>query len=221
MNKKETCKYYHIYSQFIMYKIGITGSIGTGKTTIANIFALFNIPIFDADREIKNILKKKEIKQKLKNIWPLIVKKDQIDKLKLREIIFSNNTEKNKLEKLLYPYLEIELKIFEAANDKKNILVYDVPLIYETKTDKRYDKILLAHCNKEIQRERVLTRDNISISLFEKILASQLSFGDKIKFKPQVINTKNKFFVLIKVCLLLIKILIMLKLKNGKKKINT
>ena len=204
-----------------MYKIGITGSIGTGKTTIANIFALFKIPIFDADREIKNILKKKEIKQKLKNIWPLIVKKDQIDKLKLREIIFSNNTEKNKLEKLLYPYLEIELKIFEAANDKKNILVYDVPLIYETKTEKRYDKILLAHCNKEIQRERVLTRDNISVSLFEKILASQLSFDDKIKFKPQVINTKNKFFILIKVCLLLIKILIRLKLKNGKKKINT
>ena len=59
--KKETCKKYYIYSQFIMYKIGITGSIGTGKTTIANIFALFKIPIFDADREIKNILKKKRL----------------------------------------------------------------------------------------------------------------------------------------------------------------
>ena len=221
MNKKRTGKKYYIYSQFIMYKIGITGSIGTGKTTIANIFALFKIPVFDADREIKNILKKKEIKQKLNNIWPLIVRKDQIDKLKLREIIFSNNIEKNKLEKLLYPYLEIELKVFEAANDKKNILVYDVPLIYETKTQNRYDKILLAQCSKRIQKERVLKRDNISISLFDKILESQLSFDDKIKFKPQVINTKNKFFILIKVCLLLIKILIRLKLKNGKKKINT
>ena len=77
-----------------MYKIGITGSIGTGKTTIANIFALFKIPVFDADREIKKILKKKEIKRKLKNTWPFIVKKDHIDKLKLREIIFSNNIEK-------------------------------------------------------------------------------------------------------------------------------
>ena len=77
-----------------MFKIGITGSIGTGKTTIANIFALFNIPIFDADREIREILKRKEIKQKLKNIWPLIIKKDQIDKVKLKEIIFSNNIEK-------------------------------------------------------------------------------------------------------------------------------
>ena len=77
-----------------MYKIGITGSIGTGKTTIANIFALFNVPIFDADREIKKILKKEEIKQKLKNIWPLIVKKNQVDKLKLRKIIFSKNVKK-------------------------------------------------------------------------------------------------------------------------------
>ena len=77
-----------------MYKIGITGSIGTGKTTIANIFALFNIPIFDADREIKKILRKKEIKQKIKRIWPLVIRKDQIDKHKLRKVIFSNNIEK-------------------------------------------------------------------------------------------------------------------------------
>tara|TARA_Y100000022_G_C13058019_1_gene287527 strand:+ start:18 stop:632 length:615 start_codon:yes stop_codon:yes gene_type:complete len=204
-----------------MYKIGITGSIGTGKTTIASIFALFNIPIFDADREIKKILRKKEIKQKLKNIWPLIIKKDHIDKLKLREIIFSNRIEKKKLEKLLYPYLEIEFKKFETTNYNKNILVYDVPLIYETKTEKRYDKVLLAHCNRKTQRERVLTRDKISVSLFEKILASQLSFDDKIKFKPKVINTNNKLFTLIKVCSILIKILIRSKAKNGKKKINT
>ena len=200
-----------------MYKIGITGSIGTGKTTIANIFALFNIPIFDADREIKKILRKKEIKQKLKNIWPLIIKKDHIDKLKLREIIFSNNIEKKKLEKLLYPYLENELKIFETVNYRENILVYDVPLIYETNTEKRYDKILLANCKRKVQRKRVLTRDKISDSLFEKILASQLSFDDKIKFKPQIINTNNKLFILIKVCLLLIKILIRLKSKKWKK----
>ena len=198
-----------------MYKIGITGSIGTGKTTIANIFALFNVPIFDADREIKKILKKEEIKQKLKNIWPLIVKKNQVDKLKLRKIIFSNNVEKKKLEKLLYPYLEIELKMFETTNYKKKILVYDVPLIYETRTEKRYDKILLAHCNKKIQKERVLTRDKISDTLFEKILASQLSFDDKIKFKPEVINTNNKLFTLIKVSSILIKILIKLRSKNG------
>ena len=204
-----------------MYKIGITGSIGSGKTTIANIFALFNVPIFDADREIKKILRKEEIKKKLKETWPLIIKKNHIDKLKLREIIFSNSIEKKTLEKILYPYLEIELKKFETLNYKKSILVYDVPLIYETRTQKRYDKILLAYCNRNVQKERVLTRDKISDSLFEKILASQLSFNDKIKFKPQVINTGNKLFIFIKICLLLVETLIRLKSKNVKKKINT
>ena len=77
-----------------MYKIGITGSIGSGKTTIANIFASFNIPIFNADQEIKKILKKKSVIKKLKNKWPSIVTKYHIDKLKLKNIIFSNNNEK-------------------------------------------------------------------------------------------------------------------------------
>ena len=204
-----------------MYKIGITGSIGTGKTTIANIFALFNIPIFDADLEVKKLLTRKEIKQKLKKIWPLIIKKNHIDKLKLREVIFSNKIEKKKLESLLYPYLEIEIRKFETINFKENILVYDVPLIYETKTQKKYDTILLAYCNKKLQKERVLRRDKISSSLFEKIIQSQLSFSDKIKFKPKVINTKFRCFIFVRVCLFLIMTLIKLKSKNGKKKTNT
>ena len=204
-----------------MYKIGITGSIGAGKTTIANMFALFNIQIFNADLAIKEILRKKEIKQKLRNIWPLVIKDNHLNKLMLKEIIFSDNIQKKRLEKLLYPYLKMELKKFETINYKENILVYDVPLIYETKTEKKYDIILLAHCDTKIQRERVLTRDKISNTLFEKILSSQLSFNDKIKFKPQVINTNYKLFILIKVCLLLIRTFIRLKLKNGKKKIST
>ena len=204
-----------------MYKIGITGSIGTGKTTIANMFAIFKIPIFDADREIKKILTKKEIIQKLKNIWPSIVKKGHIDKPKLKKIIFSNKSEKKRLEKLLYSHLEIELKKFEAINFKQNIIVYDVPLIYETKSESKYDIILLAHCNKKVQKKRVLSRDKISSSLYEKIVASQLSFNEKIKFKPHVIITNNKLLVLIKIFLLLTKIIIKLKLKSGKKKVNT
>ena len=58
----------------------------------------------------------------------------------------------------------------KKINYKKNILVYDVPLIYETKTEKNYDLILLAHCDLKTQKKRVLNRDKISNSLFEKIL---------------------------------------------------
>ncbi len=201
-----------------MYKIGITGSIGTGKTLIANIFALLNIPVFDADKEIKKILSKKKVEEKIKNIWPIIVENDHVNKLKLRSIIFSQKEEKKKLEKLLYPYLEVEKKIFEEKNSLRTILVYDVPLIYETKSENNYNLILLANCNPDIQRKRVLKRDKISSSLYKKIVKSQLSFDEKKKFKPKIINTNNlKFIIYVRVILLIIKILINLQIKKWKK----
>ena len=197
-----------------MYKIGITGSIGTGKTTVANIFALFKVPIFDADREIKKILKREEIKTKINVTWPSTIKNNNIDKLKLRSIIFSNNKEKKKLEKILYPYLQIEKDKFDKTYHNKKILIYDVPLIYETKTQKNYDLILLTYCDLETQRKRVTNRDNISNSLFKKIVQSQLSIRDKMRFKPQVINTSSsKLVIFTKIFILLIKVLTGAKIK--------
>ena len=200
-----------------MFKIGITGSIGTGKTTVANLFALFKIPIFDADKKIKETLNNEKIKQEIQDKWPHVITENKVNKPKLKSIIFSNKYEKVRLEKLLYPYLEIEKDKFEKTNFNKNILVYDVPLIYETKTEKKYDLILLTNCDLALQRKRVLNRDKISNSLFEKIIKSQLSFNEKIKFKPHIINTNTtKFFILFKIIILLAKIQFRLKVKNEK-----
>ena len=206
-----------------MYKIGITGSIGTGKSTVANMFASFKLPVFDADKEIKKILNNKEVIQKLCIIFPSIKRKNNIDKSKLKTTIFSNKNEKKKLEELLYPYLEIEKSKFLQINNKRKILVYDIPLIYETRSEKQYDLILLTNCNKKLQKGRVLKRDKMTNSLFENIVKSQLSFSEKIKFKPKLINTNNfKVFTLIKIIFLLIRTLIELKIKDGtRKKINT
>ena len=80
-----------------MFKIGITGSIGTGKTT-ANLFVLFNIPVFDADREIKELLNREEIKKKLERIWPHIIENNEINKGKLKLLYFQTK-KKNKIRK--------------------------------------------------------------------------------------------------------------------------
>ena len=161
------------------------------------------------------------IKQKLKKIWPQSVKNNKIDKVKLRSIIFNNKNDRKKIEQLLYPFLEIEKNKFEKKHCIKKILVYDVPLIYETKTHKIYDLILLANCNEVLQKKRVLNRDNISDSLYEKIVASQLSFKEKKKFYPRIINTNNvRTFILIKVVLILFEVILKLKVKKWKKKEN-
>ena len=200
-----------------MYKIGITGSIGTGKTTVANIFALFNVPVFDADGEIKKILEKKKIKEEIINIWPQTLKENKINKSKLKSIIFSKKRERKKLENLLYPYLEIEKDKFTKINFEEKVLVYDIPLIYETKSEKQYDLIILTNCDKNLQKKRVLERDKISNSLFENIVKSQLSVNQKKKFKPEIINTnKFKFLLFINVVFLLLSILIGMKKWNKK-----
>ena len=123
----------------------------------------------------------------------------------------------------MYPYLEIEKSKFLQINHKRKILVYDIPLIYETRSEKQYDLILLTNCDKKVQKARVLKRNKMTNSLFENIVKSQLSFSEKIKFKPKLINTNSsKMFTLIKVIFLLIKTLVILKIKDEpRKKINT
>ena len=119
--------------------------------------------------------------------------------------------------------MEIEKNKFLHINHKKKILVYDVPLIYETGSEKQYDLILLTNCPEDLQKVRVLKRDKMTNTLFENIVKSQMSFSEKIQFKPKLINTNNfKMFILIKIIFLLIKTLIRLKIKDGtRKKINT
>ena len=97
--------------------------------------------------------------------------------------------------------------------------MYDVPLIYETRSEKKYNLILLANCNMYVQEERVIKRDKVSKTLFKKIIASQLSFEEKLKFEPKIINTNClKIFILTKVIFILIEIFFELRKSNGRKK---
>ena len=92
-----------------MIKIGITGSIGMGKTTISKMLSCINIPVFDSDLVVGKILNSNgSVISKLNTIWPgvLIKKKNTIDKKKLRKIVFSNEKDRKKLEKILHPLVE-------------------------------------------------------------------------------------------------------------------
>ena len=105
-----------------MYKIGITGSIGTGKSTVANMFALFKIPVFDADKEIRKILNNKEVLQKLSLIFPKIIKKNNIDKRKLKTVIFTNKNEKKKNRESIVPLFRNRKKqVFTYKSKQKNL----------------------------------------------------------------------------------------------------
>ena len=205
-----------------MFKIGITGSIGTGKTTIAKAFSLLSIPLFDADDEVKSLLNEQEIVKKIKKEWPDTIENNSINKKKLKTHIFSKDLDKTKLENIIHPALNVKKTFFNKTNKNKLLVVYDVPLIYETKSHKSYNLIILAKCDEKKQKERVLKRDNIDEKLFEKIKNSQFSVKKKLKFNPKLINTnKSKIAVYIEVIIFVIQLLIKLKIKHvTRKKIN-
>ena len=176
-----------------MIIIGITGSIWNGKINNCLILKFFGIPIHDSDRSVKKLLKEDFIIAIIKKKWPNCInhnkKKENINKEELSKIIFNNSKEIKKLENLLHPYVVKKRNNFIRKNKNKNIIGIDVPLLYETKTDKVCHYIFLASATKEIQQKRVLKRSNMNIEKFNKINNSQLSNFEKKKKNPIIIPT--------------------------------
>ena len=189
-----------------MIIIGITGSIGMGKTTVSNMLRILKIPVFDSDRAVKEILEKNDdIIEKISKIWPESVlfyqKQKKINKNVLSNKIFESNNERKKLEKIIHPLVKKERTSFLKKSEKFFIVGLDIPLLYETGMDKECDYIFLVHTTKKNQKRRVLIRPNMTEKKFELINKSQWSFEKKKKEKPYIINTSYgkliTFFVVI------------------------
>ena len=195
-----------------MIIIGITGSIGTGKTTVSKMFKMLKIPIFDSDKKVKEILNRNQfVLEKISKIWPEAISSNQIqrkiDKVVLSNKIFKNKKERKKLENIIHPLVENERKIFLHNSKNFGIVGLDIPLLFETGIDKMCDYVFLMNTTKEIQRKRVLKRPNMTNEKFELINNAQWSFEKKIKDKPIIINTSfGKIITFILVLFYLVKI---------------
>ena len=196
-----------------MIIIGITGSIGTGKTTVSKMLKKLKIPIFDSDKKVKEILDSdKLVIEKILKVWPdalssnLLQKK--IDKIVLSNKIFKNKKERKKLENIIHPLIEKERKKFLQNSGNCEIVGLDVPLLYESGIDKKCNYVFLMNTSKKIQKKRVLKRPNMTEEKFELINKAQWSFEKKMKKEPFIINTsfgKTITFILVLFYLLKIK----------------
>ena len=177
-----------------MIIIGITGSIGMGKTTVSKMLRILKIPVFDSDKTVKEILDNNyEIIEKISKIWPESVtlhqKQKKIDKKVLSNKVFKTKNERKKLEKIIHPLVKKERTYFLKKFEKNYIVGLDIPLLYETGMNKECNYVFLVHTTKRIQKERVLQRPNMTEKKFELINKSQWTFEEKEKEKPFIINT--------------------------------
>ena len=174
-----------------MILIGLTGTIGSGKTFALNFFKSEKIATFSADEEVKKILKIKTIKEKIYKLFPETFFKKKLNKSILASIVFNDKKKLNKLEKIIHPHVKKNKKIFLSKNKKKKLVVMEIPIIFEQKSKKYYDYIILMNVNKKIQQQRVMKRKKMTLKLLKKILSNQIS-NKKKKYANFVINNNGQ-----------------------------
>ena len=177
-----------------MIIIGITGSIGMGKSTIASMLKFFGIPIHDSDLVVKELIETNSlVLKKIKKNWPEVIdiidSKEIINKEKLSKLIFNDIKCKENLEKIIHPLVNKKRNMFLKKYESKNIVGMDVPLLYETGLNKICNYIFLALTSEANQAKRVLKRKNMTKEKFLSIKENQWSDEMKKEQKPYIINT--------------------------------
>ena len=190
-----------------MIIIAITGSVGMGKSTASKYFLKNNIEVFDCDRKIASFYNRKEIIEKIRKFFPNIIVKENIDKKTLAKIVFSDKQKLQLLEGLLHKKLRQEQSFWlrKKIREKKRIVVFDVPLLFEKDNLKKYDMSIVVSCSKEIQKIRVLKRTGWDEDRLDKTLKQQMSDKKKQKLADVIIKTDrgkrylfNKIAIIIK-----------------------
>ena len=174
-----------------MIILGLTGSVGMGKTEAGKYFLKNNIDVFDCDKEIANLYSKKEIIKEIKNKFPSTVLENKVDKTALTKLVFSDRKKLKSLEEVLHKKLRKEQSFWlrKKIRQKKKILVFDVPLLLEKDNLNKYDIILILSCSKDIQRRRVLNRENWNEERFENTLKAQIPDSKKKALADIIVKT--------------------------------
>ena len=174
-----------------MILVGITGEIASGKTFALNYFKSKKIKVFSADEEVKKVLNNERIKKKIYRLFPNSFKKNKLFKKKLAEIVFNNKKKLKDLENIVHPKVGENKKLFLKKNKKKKILIMEIPIIFEKRSNKNYDYIVLMNVNKKVQFKRVMKRKGMTPKLLNNILSNQISKKKK-KIADFVVNNNGK-----------------------------
>jgi dephospho-CoA kinase len=159
--------------------IGLTGSIGMGKTTTARIFARAGIPVWDADATVHKLYGKNGAAiAGIRAIHPSAIVAGEVNRDALKQWITRDDTALKKIEQVVHPLVAADRAKFIAENSGKTI-VLDIPLLFETGANKTVDYIVVASIDPGTQRARVLARPGMTNDQFEAILAKQVPDAEK------------------------------------------
>jgi dephospho-CoA kinase len=177
-----------------MIRIGLTGSIGMGKSTVAAMFAGEGVPVFDADAAVHALQGPGgAVVEAIEAAFPGSTGPVGVDRAKLGAAILGDDAAMKRLEAIVHPSVRAERARFLADHADAPMVVFDIPLLFETGGEKTVDSIVVVSAPAEIQRARVLARPGMTEAKFAAILARQMPDADKVARADHVIPTGGSF----------------------------
>ncbi len=176
-----------------MLIIGLTGGIGSGKSTVANMFANLGVPIIDMDRIARDIVAPGQAALKhIVNAFgeELINEDGQLDRQRLRNIIFDSTEKRQQLEAILHPLIRQETE-HQLTSVQAPYCIIVIPLLLESDQRSLVNRILVVDAPESMQKSRTMQRDGITASQVEKILASQIDRQSRRKAADDIIENSG------------------------------
>ncbi|MDG1101845.1 MAG: dephospho-CoA kinase [Ascidiaceihabitans sp.] len=162
-----------------MFKLGLTGSIGMGKTTTASIFSALGCDVWDADAAVHRLYAKGGAAvAPMSGAFSQVIEEGAVSRAQLRSLIAADPLALKSIEKIVHPLLVQDRADF-VAGSQSDILVFDIPLLFETGGDANMDGVACVWTTAEVQQERVMQRGTMSMEQFEVIRAKQLPTHEK------------------------------------------
>ena len=173
-----------------MIRIGLTGSIGMGKSTTAKMFAAEGIPVHDADATV-HALYSGRAAPLIEAAFPGTVSDGKVDRTLLSPHVLGKPEAMKKLEAIVHPLVREEEQLFlqRAQADHRRIVMLDIPLLFETGGEARVDVVVVVTADAQVQRDRVLARPGMSEDRFEAILAKQMPDAEKRRRAHFLVDT--------------------------------
>ena len=163
-----------------MILLGLTGSIGMGKSTVARMFADEGVPVFDADAAVHRLQGPEgALVAEIEARFPGTTGPQGVDRTALAERVLAEREALQNLEALIHPAVAREREAFLRSYSGSPVVVLDIPLLFESGVAGKVDKIAVASAPAEVQRARVLSRPGMTVEKFERIVALQMPDSEK------------------------------------------
>lgn len=173
-----------------MIRLALTGSIGMGKSTVADMFRRAGVPVFDADAVVRRLQGRGgALVKRIEERFPGTTGPEGVDRDALSKRVLENPDELAAIEAIVHPAVHHERTRFIVDNGDAKALLFEIPLLYETGGGEAFDKVIVVSAPGDVQRERVLSRRGMSEAKFEALLARQMPDEEKRRRADFVVDT--------------------------------